>query len=424
MGFGSEVVLQTGLIDFYSSLCRVDETKRVFAEMGERDVFSWNSMIVALARLGCLDDARKMFDEMPEKNVVSWNTMIMGYAKTGDVESASWLFSRMQTKNLISWTSMISCYSYNSCFREAVDTFEQMKAGGITPDQVTMATVIAACAHLGALEVGKQVHLYAMLNGFELDVYMGSTLIDMYAKCGSLERSLLVFFKLKEKNLFCWNSMIEGLAVHGHGREALDMFYRMTKEAHIQPNWVSFVSALSACAHSGLVEEGRRMFSTMISDYLIMPKMEHYCCMVDLLGRAGLLKEALDVIMSMEMEPSAVIWGALLGGCKIHGNLEIGKVAAAKLLALEPDRSSNYILLVNMYAETNRWPDVASVRSVMKDNRVQKRSPGCSWIEIDRVVHEFAASDASHPSFDEISLSLIGLDEQLRFAGHDPRTME
>ncbi|ONK63760.1 uncharacterized protein A4U43_C07F18650 [Asparagus officinalis] len=420
MGFGSEIIIQTGLIDFYSSSGRGEETKRVFDDMGEsRDVFSWNSMVVALSRLGHLDEARSTFDEMPEKNIVSWNTMIMAYAKCGDVESARCLFSRMPAKNLFSWTSMISCFSHNKCFKEAVETFEWMKAAGIAPDQVTMATVIAACAHLGALEVGKKMHHYAMLSGFELDVYIGSALVDMYAKCGSLEQSLVLFFKLEEKNLFCWNSVIDGLAIHGHGREALDMFRRMKQEAGIEPNWVSFVSVLSACAHSGLVEEGHRMFSSMVRDHSISPKMEHYCCMVDVLGRAGLLDEALDVIGSMKMEPNAVVWGALLGGCKIHGSLEIGKIAIENLLALDPERSSNYMMLVNMYAEVNKWPEVATVRSAMKDNRVLKRSPGLSWMEINGRVHEFAAaSDACHSSCEEIGFLLTELDGQLKLVGN------
>ena len=260
MGFGWEIVLQTGLIDFYSSSLKVEETKRAFDEMGgERDVFSWNSIIFALSRLEHLEEARRMFDEMPQKNVVSWNTMIAGYVKCGDVESASCLFSRMPMKNLLSWTSMISCYTQNNHFKEAVETFEQMKAAGITPYQVTMATVIAACAHHGALDAGKQVHQYAMLNGFKLDVRMDSALIDMHAKCGSLERSLEAFSRLEQKNLFCWNSMIDGLAIHGRGREALNMFYRMEEEARIGPNWVSFVCVLNACTHSGLVEQGRRI---------------------------------------------------------------------------------------------------------------------------------------------------------------------
>ncbi|XP_008787391.2 pentatricopeptide repeat-containing protein At1g06143 [Phoenix dactylifera] len=419
-GFSSQLLIQTGLVDFYSSLDKIEESKRVFDEMSERDVVSLTVMLLGYARVGDLDSARRLFEEMPQRSIVSWNTMIAGYARAGDVESAASLFNGMPNKDLVSWTTMISCYSRNKHFKEAVETFEGMKSARVSPDEVTMATVISACAHLGALQVGRELHQYALLNGFDHDVYMGSALIDMYAKCGSMERALVVFYKLAEKNLFCWNSVIEGLAVHGHGNEALDMFHRMKKAGRIVPNRVTFVSVLSACAHAGLVEEGRRMFSSMIRDYLISPEMEHYGCMVDLLGRAGLLQEALDLVRNMVVEPNAVIWGALLSGCKIYGNLEIAAAAVEKLMVLEPNNSAHHMLLVNMHAEANRWDEVAIVRGMMKGRGVQKRGPGCSWIEMDGVVHEFAASDKFHPSSNKVCLLLVGLDGQLKLAGYSP----
>ncbi|XP_077241990.1 basic helix loop helix DNA-binding superfamily protein [Tasmannia lanceolata] len=418
-GFESQVFVQTALIDFYSNFGKVVESRKVFDEMPERDVVSWTTMISGHAQFGDLNSARRLFDEMPERNAVSWNTLIAGYARSGDVKTAALLFDQMPCKDLVSWTTMISCYSQNKQFKESLGVFEGMKIAGVTPDEVTMSIVISACAHLGALDLGKEIHFYVVQSRFEVDVYIGSALIDMYAKCGSIERSLVVFFKLKERNLFCWNSMIEGLAIHGYAKEALGLFSRMERD-RIKPDGVTFVSVLSACTHAGLVKEGRLRFSSMAKDYLISPGIEHYGCMVDLLGRAGLLEDALDLIKSMRIEPNSVIWGALLGGCKIHGNLEIGEVAVQKLMVLEPDNSGYYVLLINMYAEANRWSEVAMIRMTMKERRVLKKNPGSSWIEMEGKVHEFVACDMSHPLFDEICLLLVELDGQLKLSGYVP----
>ncbi|KAL5994541.1 hypothetical protein ACLOJK_024594 [Asimina triloba] len=418
-GFESQMFVQTSLIDFYSDCRKIVESRRVFEEMPERDIVSWTAMISTYCKMGDLNSAKKLFEDMPERSTVSWNTMIAGYASLVDCESAAMLFGQMPCKDLVSWTTMISCYSQNKQFREAVEVFQAMRAAGVNPDEVAMATVISACAHLGALDVGKELHFYVMQNGFDLDVYIGSALVDMYSKCGDIERSLVVFFKLREKNLFCWNSVIEGLAIHGHARDALNMFHRM-EAGKVKPNGVTFVSVLSACTHAGLVEEGRQRFLSMTNDYSILPMIEHYGCMVDLLGRAGLLEEAYGVIRGMTIEPNAVVWGALLGGCKLHGNLEIGKVAVEELMVLEPENSGYYVLLINMYAEANQWSKVARVRAAMKGRGVEKKSPGCSWIEIEGVVYEFAVDDRLHPLWDDICMLLVALDEQLKMAGYIP----
>uniref|UniRef100_A0A5B7A6W9 Pentatricopeptide repeat-containing protein n=1 Tax=Davidia involucrata TaxID=16924 RepID=A0A5B7A6W9_DAVIN len=418
-GFRSNVYVQTALVDFYSNLARIVESRQVFDKMLERDVFAWTTMVSAHARVGDLSSARRLFDEMPERNTASWNAMIDGYARVGDVKCAELLFSEMPTRDLISWTTMITCYSQNKQYREALAVFNEMKTNEISPDEVTMATVISACAHLGALDLGKEIHMYVLQNGFDLDVYIGSALIDMYAKCGSLDRSLVVFFKLREKNLFCWNSVIEGLAVHGYAEEALAMFSRMEREK-IKPNGVTFISILSACTHAGLVEEGRRWFLSLARDYSIPLEIEHYGCMVDLLCKAGLLEDALELIRNMRVEPNSVIWGALLGGCKLHRNLEIAQIAVNKLMVLEPNNSGYYTLLVNMYAEANQWIEVAKIRSTMKDQGVEKTCPGSSWIEMERKIHQFAASDKSHPASGELFLVLYELDGQLKLTESMP----
>ncbi|KAG6713532.1 hypothetical protein I3842_05G158100 [Carya illinoinensis] len=418
-GFSSHVFVQTALIDFYSNLGKIGTSKRVFDEMVERDVFTWTVMVSAHVRAWDLSSARRLFEEMPERNNATWNTIIDGYARVGNVEFAELLFNQMPARDIISWTTMITCYTQNKRYREALAVFNEMISNGISPDEVTMATVISACAHLGALDLGNEIYLYVLQNGFDLDVYIGSALIDMYAKCGSLDRSLLVFFKLREKNLFCWNSVIEGLAVHGFVEEALQMFSRMEGEK-IKPNGVTFISVLSACTHSGLVEEGRKRFLSMVSDYSIPHEVGHYGCMVDLLSKAGLLTDALELIRSMKVEPNSVIWGALLGGCKLHRNLEIAQVAVNELMVLEPNNSGYYNLVVNMYAEVNRWDEVAKIRAAMKNLGVEKSSPGSSWIEMGRKIHQFAASDKTHPAYNEIYLVLDQLDGLLKLVGYVP----
>ncbi|KAG8387382.1 hypothetical protein BUALT_Bualt02G0015500 [Buddleja alternifolia] len=416
-GFGLHIHVQTAFVDFYSSLGRFVESTKVFDEMSERDGFAWSMMISAHARAGDLNSARKLFDEMPEKNTATWNTIIHGYVEAGDLESAEELFNKMLKKDVISWTTMINCYSKHKRYREALELFHEMKSAGTRPDEVTMATVISACAHLGALDQGKEMHSYVMQYGFDIDVYIGSALIDMYAKCGVLERALVVFFKLWDKNLFCWSSIIDGLAVHGYAEEALAMFDKLEKEK-FGPNGVIFVSVLAACTHAGLVEEGKRRFLEMVNKYSIVPQIEHYGCMVDLLCRVGLLEEALGLIRSMRMQPNSVIWGALLGGCKIHKNLEIASVAVDRLMILEPENSGYYTLLVNMFAEANRWSDVARIRAMMKERGVEKIWPGSSWIEVEKKMHQFAACDNYHPASEEIYSVLDVLDSELKLFGY------
>ncbi|PPS00196.1 hypothetical protein GOBAR_AA20460 [Gossypium barbadense] len=363
--------------------------------MPDRDVFAWTTMISGFLKAGDLGSSRRLFDETPERSTATWNAMIDGYARVGDVASAELLFNQMPVKDTISWTTMINCYSQNKQYAEALVLFEEMRRYKVSPDEVTMASVISACAHLGALDTGKEIHDYLMLNFFDLDVYIGSALIDMYAK------------------------LIEGLAVHGHAVEALAMFDRMERQ-HVKPNRVTFVSVLTACTHAGLVEVGRQRFLSMTRDYSILPGVEHFGCMVDLLSKAGLLEDALFLIRSMKLEPNSVIWGALLGGCKLHKNLEIAQVAVDELMVLEPYNSGYYTLLVNMYAEVNRWGQVAKIRQMMRELGVEKRCPGSSWIEMENEIHQFSASDKSHLASDEIYSILTELDVQLKRAGYLP----
>ncbi|CAA7026456.1 unnamed protein product [Microthlaspi erraticum] len=420
-GFCFHVEIQTTLITFYSNLARIREARIVFDEMPQRDAFSWTTMVSAYRKVLDMDSANSLANQMPEKDVATWNCLIDGYTKSGSVELAESLFNQMPVKDIVSWTTMINGYSHNKRYREAIAVFNKMTEEGIVPDEVTLSTVISACAHLGVLDIGKEVHVYTVQNGFVLDVYIGSALVDMYSKCGSLEQALLVFLNLPEKNLFCWNSIIDGLAAHGYAVEALKMFGRMVMES-VRPNAVTFVSVLTACTHGGLVEEGRRIYRSMIDDYSIVSNVEHYGCMVALLSKAGLVHEALELIGGMEFEPNAVIWGALLDGCKLHKKLEIAEIAFDKLMVLEPRNSGYYFLLVSMYAEEKRWGDVAEVRGKMRELGIEKVCPGTSSIQLDKRVHLFAAADKSHPASDEVYLLLDEINELMGVDGYMQET--
>ncbi|XP_074287268.1 pentatricopeptide repeat-containing protein At1g06143 [Silene latifolia] len=412
-GFDTHVFVLTSLVDLYGKLKKFDEACKVFDEMPERDLFAWITMVCVYARGGDMGSARRLFDEMPERNVTAWNAMIDGYSRVGNVEGAALLFDQMPGKDLISWTSMIACYSQNKEYKRALAVFDEMIKSGVHPDEMTLATIISCCAHLGALDLGKKLHFYIVREGFSIDVYIGSALIDMYAKCGRLDRSLIVFFNLREKNLFCWNSIIEGLATHGHGRSALEMFETMLK-TNIKPNGVTFISVLSACTHAGFVDKGRELFRSMIDDFQINPQVEHYGCMVDLLCKARLLEDAMDVIKRMKIKPNAVVWGALLNGCKLCLNLEMAELAVSNLMELEPENCGYYTLLANMYAEANQWKEVAKIRAIIRELGIEKQCPGSSWIEMGNEVHQFVAADKSHSASTEIHLLLDNLYWQLK----------
>ncbi|CAA0841576.1 Transcription factor EMB1444 [Striga hermonthica] len=421
-GLGLRIHIQTAFVDLYSASGSIMDSLKMFDEMSERDGFAWSAMISAHVRAGDLGSARRLLEVMPElpgTAAAAWNVVLHGYAVAGDVGSAEAVFREISNKDVITWTTMIDCYSKSGLHERAMSLFDEMWSAGIRPDESTMATIISACAHLGASQRGMEMHLYAARENLNFDVYVGSALIDMYSKCGMLERALVVFFKLQEKNLFCWSSIIDGLALHGHALEALYMFEKIETDK-IELNGVVFVSVLAACVHAGLVEEGKRIFHQMTNEYCIPPEIEHYGCMVDLLCRAGLLEEALVLIQSMRMEPNSIIWGSLLGGCKIHKNLDIARVALERLVILEPCNSGYYSLLVNMHAEAGRWGEVAKVRATIRELGVEKVSPGSSWIEVGREMHQFAACDNYHPALEQIYVVLDMLELQLKLFGYAP----
>ncbi|XP_057982121.1 putative pentatricopeptide repeat-containing protein At5g40405 [Malania oleifera] len=332
--------------------------------------------------------ARNMFDEIPERNLVAWSTMISGYARIGSVNEALSLFRLMQKESIV-------------------------------PDEVTMVSVISACAAWGALDIGRWVHAFVEKNSIKTDLELSTALVNMYAKCGCIERAKDVFSKMPVKDTKAWSSLIVGLAIHGLAKDALETFSRM-EEAKVKPNHVTFIGVLSACAHSGLVSEGRRYWSGMLKAG-IEPSMEHYGCMVDLLCRASLVDEAYILVETMPLAPNPIIWRTLLVGCKKNRVLDKGEIVAERLLELEPLNAENYILLSNLYASVLDWEKVSHVRKKMKERGI-KTAPGCSSIEIDGFVHEFVLGDWSHPEMKEIREVLREISERVRKAGHKPWT--
>jgi len=392
----------------------------MFDIMPRQSLIARNAMITGYAQNGLVDDAHQLFERLSERNVVSWTAMLTGFAQSGRMEEALQLFEKMPEQTTESWTAIIKGYAQHGFNNDAIKFFSQMQLAGIKPNQSTLISVLTACASLAALEHGKQVHDHILRMRFEPDVHVGSILITMYVKCGSIGNAQHVFNRASKRDLVLWNAMISGFAQHGHGKEALQLFQQM-QQAGMKPDKITFVGVLSACRHTGLVNEGRRYFDIMRRDYHISPTAEHCACMVDLLGRFGSLEKAEDFIKSMHFEPDAVVWGALLGACRIHLNLEIAERAAEHLFELEPQNAGTYVLMSNLYAVTGRWDDVAKMRQTMKNRGIQK-VPGSSWIQVNSKVHAFLGGDKSHSQTEQIYGMLESLAGQMEEAGYVPDT--
>ncbi|KAG6721109.1 hypothetical protein I3842_03G096500 [Carya illinoinensis] len=344
------------------------------------DVYLGTTMIDMYGRRGLADLARGVFDRMHERSIVSWNAMITGYAKAGNVVAAQKVFDEMPKKDVISWTSMITGYSQANQFAEAVRLFKEMMAAEVKPDEITVASVLSACAHLGSLDVGKAVHDYIRKHGIKADVYVGNSLIDMYCKCGVVEKALEVFREMKTKDSVSWTSVISGLAVNGFADSALELFSQMLREC-VRPTHGAFVGILLACAHAGLVDKGLYYFQSMEKVHGLIPEMKHYGCVVDLLSRSGNLDRAYVFIKRMPLVPDVVVWRIFLSACKLHGNVVLAEIAKNKLLELDPYNGGNYVLSSHTYAGSDRWDDAIKMRELMEDSNVQKPF-GCSSIEV------------------------------------------
>lgn len=349
-----------------------------------------NALVDMYCKCGCLIVAREIFDDMPMKNVICWTSMVLGYVNNGQLDEARKLFERSPVRDLVLWTTMINGYVQFNCVDDAMDLFRSMQIQGIKPDKYTLVALLTGCAQLGALQQGEWIHDYMKENRITVTAVVGTALIEMYAKCGCIEKSKEIFDELEEKDTASWTSIICALAMSGNTRKALELFSEM-EQAGFHPDDITYIGVLSACSHGGLVEEGRKYFHAMSRIHAIQPKLEHYGCLIDLLGRAGLLSEAEVMISQIPNKDNKIIvpiYGALLSACRIYGNVDVGERVAELLMEIESYDSSTHTLLANTYASSGRWEDASKVRGTMRDLGV-KKSPGCSSININGNVHEF-----------------------------------
>ncbi|XP_038989827.1 pentatricopeptide repeat-containing protein At5g43790-like [Phoenix dactylifera] len=340
------------------------------------------------------------------------------YSKCGDVDDARLVFDKMSKRDLVSWTSMISGYAHNGCSTETLEFFGLMQQSDVKSNRVSLLSALLACGHLGALRRGECFHCYVIKTGLEPDILVATAVVDMYAKCGSLDLARLVFELADEKDVVCWSAMIASYGYHGLGKDAIAVFDQMV-EARVKPNHATFTSLLSACSHSGLLEEGERYFHSMNDTFGVEPKLSHYACMVDILGRAGKLYEAQVLIEHMPMDPDSSLWGSLLGACQIYGDLDLAERIADRIFELNTNHSGYYVLLSNIYAAKSRWSDVERVRKLMVGRKVSKVQ-GFSMIELDNKVYKFGVGDRTHPLSSEIHSFLQEMLAEMKQLGYVP----
>ncbi|KAH0879838.1 hypothetical protein HID58_067232 [Brassica napus] len=344
------------------------------------------------------------------------NALIDMYMKCRKQDTAVKMFDRMLNKTVVTWNSIIAGYIENGMFEEAIEVFRSMQGQeGVDADGVTMMSIASACGHLGALDLAKWIYYYIEKNGTQLDVRLSTSLVDMFSRCGDPETAMSIFNGLANRDVSAWTVAIRAMAMSGNAERAIELFDEMIEQG-LKPDGVVFVGALTACSHGGLVQQGKEIFESMKKLHGVSPEDVHYGCMVDLLSRAGLLEEAMQLIKSMPLEPNDVIWNSLLAACRVHGNVEMAAYAAAKIQVLAPERTGSYVLLSNVYASAGRWNDVAKVRLSMKEKGLRK-PPGTSLIEIRGKTHEFTSGDESHPEMRKIEAML---DEVSRELGHVP----
>ncbi|KAA8537367.1 hypothetical protein F0562_026946 [Nyssa sinensis] len=458
-GIESAVNVSTALLDMYSKCRSLGTARFIFDNMRCRTVVSWNSMIDGYAQNGDSEEALMLFRKMLDEGLKPTNVTVMGalhacsdlgdlvqgqfihklvdqlqlssdvsvmnslismYCKCKRVDIAAEIFENLQGKTLVSWNAMILGYAQNGHVSEALNHFCKMKLQNIQPDSFTMVSVIPALAELSVLRQAKWIHGLVIRTCLDKNVFVMTALVDMYAKCGAVHTARMLFDMLDERHVTTWNAMIDGYGTHGFGKAAVELFIEMRKGS-VKPNDVTFLCIISACSHSGFVEEGRHYFSIMKEDYGLEPSMDHYGAMVDLLGRAGRLDEARDFIQGMPIEPGINVLGAMLGACKIHKNVELGEKAANKLFELDPEEGGYHVLLANIYATASMWDKVAEVRTKMDKKGLQK-TPGCSLVDLRNAVHTFYSGSTNHPQSKKIYAFLETLIDEIKAAGYVPDT--
>lgn len=451
--YDSDVTVANSLLTMYAKCGRLDIARQMFDNLRDRNVVSWNSMVGAYAQIGCYDKGLSLFSQMLVTGIIPNRASILNamacvhtdkeadevcriamengldldrsvqnaamrmYARCGRMDVARTLFDGITDKDLVCWASMIESYAQADMPLKALELFKQMIVLDIRPDMVTLLGVISACSNLASFQQARFIHGFIIRNYFQNQVSLETSVVDLYVKCGSMAYARRVFDHMQEKNVISWSTMISGYGIHGHAREALDLFEQM--KALLKPDHITFVSVLSACSHSGLIHEGWKCFNSMSRDFGITPGSEHYACMVDLLGRAGRLSEVHDFIQKMPIKPGAAVWGALLGACRIHSNVEMAELAAKHLFELDSNNPGRYVLLSNIYVSCGKRTEADKVRAQMKHRRVRKIA-GHTIIEVENKVHTFVAGDRSHPKAGLIYSELKTIMGRIRQEGYTP----
>lgn len=423
-GVHLDLVTTTTLIAMYAKCNRINEARELFNEMEAKDVISFNVMISGYLQSGLVDEAFEIFAGLVEAgirpNPVTMLSMLSAaadltdirkgrcihgyvlrhgfemvvevvnqilnmYVKCSKIDKAKEVFDRIINKDLVSWTSIMMGYVHHGLADEALAIFYLMRGAGEEPDSVTLLCLLQASSHLGCLKQTREVHGYVNRNHMERDAVIINSLVITYAKCGRLDMAEVLFSNTIGRGLTSWNTMIAAYGMHGNCTEALSLFHQMIAEK-VEPDELTFTSLLSACSHAGLVEEGRRVFHSMTAEHFITPCEEHYACMVDLLGRAGCLKEAYDFVKFLPLEGNASAWSALLAACRVHGNTQLGEIVGSRLLDMETASTSAYTLLSSIYAEAGKWSEVEKIKGMVKQKGLRK-TPGYSLIELGKATH-------------------------------------
>ncbi|XP_052110647.1 pentatricopeptide repeat-containing protein At5g04780, mitochondrial [Arachis duranensis] len=451
IGLEFDVLTSNMIINMYSKCGLVDDARQVFDEMPVRSLVSWNTIIGALTQNAENQEPLLLFIQMQrdgtpfneftissvvcacalncatlecmqlhafsikaaiDSNCFVGTALVDVYAKCSSIEDASRVFESMPETNAVTWSSMLAGYVKNGLFEEALLLFRNAQLIGFDKDPFMVSSAICACAGMATLIEGKQVHAISWKSGFGSNVYVASSLIDMYAKCGCIREASLVFQGVELRSKVLWNAMISGFAKHACALEARIIFEKMQQRG-LLPDEVSYVSVLNACSHMGLYKEGEKYFELMVREHNLSPNALHYSCMIDILGRAGLVHNAYDLIQRMPFEATASMWGSLLASCRNYGDIEFAEIAAKHLFEMEPSNAGNHVLLANIYATNKKWEEVARARKLLRESDLRKER-GLSWIEIKNKVHSFTVGERNHPQMNMIYDYLDNLVEELK----------
>ncbi|KAG7951771.1 hypothetical protein I3843_12G025900 [Carya illinoinensis] len=458
-GLNDDVRVETALIDMYFKCGDPEAGLKIFKRSQNHNLIMWGAVISNCAQNGSFAEALELFHTFMSElgfadsiillavlracssltlkprgteihgltikigfddNVFVGGALVDMYAKCRDIESAEKVFHRLPIRDLVIWNSLIAGYAQNERADEALKAFHIMQSEQIAPNSVTAACILSVCAYLSVVILCKELHCYLVRRGYESNSLVSNSLISTYAKCGDIFSSRAVFESMLERNIVSWNSIILGYGMHGRTDEMFLLFEKM-KETGMKPDHATFTALLSACSHAGRVDMGWSYFKGMVEDHKLEPQVEHYTCMVDLLGRVGHLKQAYDLIMSMPCVPDDRIWGSLLGSCKTHGNEKLAELVANHIFRLDPACIGYRVLLSNIYEGFGKQNEAARVRSDIKELGLKKQ-PGCSWIEVDNKIHTFIARDHSHHQSEEIYAAIESLTVEMKRAGYNPKT--